>query len=479
LRRLFFRHTGPNFITQPQHYYFHPSYTSQPNYNIGPNSPISQNPTYQFYPYVPTQFHPNIVPSPPLSPSRTNQTSPYAPKPGPHQNWIYQPSNTYFFLGDQNASYYTFPYEVDPNTEIVIRGRYPYARYFTFNIASIPSHRLVEAIVGSQLIPDPGSTNPFLPGANWDETNRNYTLKIRFTAPPEGSNHFVPGAGNNVIYAGTLKNGEPNRFGLIILRIYVPSIGYDKTGGVDLPFITYSSRKKENGHRTHCKFESSSLFSEAFQNTNQPNNTEQNQIYFDDYLHLNDFANSHKRTNIKMDFRQSSDLTWKRFAPVFLQPEGNTVYTLSNLIDRDPGKLLFIRWKAPTFPDTYHNFGIVGDEDMQYWSMSFISPINLMGLYTISDYQTIIDKKGYVNLVISFGASRPSSVTSENGFTWVDASQLPLVPLFLFYRNNQISQNFLQHTAANVPTNEIVTPQDMGEYYPSGKYVDTMYFEHR
>lgn len=443
VRSLYFRQTGPNFITQPKHYYINPSYPSQPNHNIGPNSPFLQNPTYPVYPYVPTQFYPNIVPSPSLTPRQTYQTSPYIPNPGPHQNWIYQPSNTYFFLVDQNAGYYTFPYEVDPKNEIVIRGRYPYARYFTFNIASIPSHRLVDSVVGSELIPDPGSTNPFLPGANWDATNRNYTLKIRFTAPPEGSNHFVPGAGNNVIYAGTLENGEPNRFGLIILRIYVPSIGYDKTGGVDLPFITYSPGKKDKGH--------------LIQNTNQQNDKEQNQMDFDDYIHLN----SNKRNNIKIDFRQSSELIWKRFAPEFLQPEGNTVYTISNLIDRDPDKLLFIRWKAPTFPDTYHNFGIVGDEDMQYWSMSFITPINLMGLYTISDYQTIIDKKGYVKLVISFGAPRPSSVTAKNGFTWVDASQLPLVPLFLFYRNNQISHNFLHHTATNVPTNEIVTPQDM------------------
>ncbi|MDE5414255.1 hypothetical protein [Alkalihalobacterium chitinilyticum] len=476
MRSLYFKQTGPNFITQPQHYYFTPSYTSQPYYNIGPNSPVSQNPTYQVYPDVPTQFNRNIVPSPPLAPSQPYQTSPNGPIPGPHQNWIYQPSNSYFFLGDHNASYYTFPYEVDPKTEIVIRGRYPYARYFTFNIASIPSHRLVDSVVGRELIPDPGSTNPFMPGANWDATNRNYTLRIRFTAPPEGSNHFVPGAGNNVIYAGTFKNGEPNRFGMIVLRIYVPSIGYDKTGGVDLPFITYSS-EKDKGHRTHCNFESSSLYSAELQNTNQQNNNQQNQMDFDDFINLNYFANSNKRNNIKMDFRQGYDLTWKRFAPRFLQPEGNTVYTLSNLIDRDPDKLLFIRWKAPTFPDTYRNFGIVGDEDMQYWSMSFITPIGLAGLYTISDYQTIIDKSGYVNLVISFGASRPSSVTPENGFTWIDASQLPLVPLFLFYRNNQISENFLHHTAADVPTNEIVTPQDMGNYYPFGKYVDTMFFE--
>lgn len=112
---------------------------------------------------------------------------------------------------------------------------------------------------------------------------------------------------------------------------------------------------------------------------------------------------------------------------------------------------------------------------MRYWSMSFVTPIGLLAFYTISDYQTIIDKMGYVNLVISFGAPRPSGVTPENGFTWVGASHLPLVPLFLIYRNNQISPNF-PYTAKNVLKNEIVSPQEMGEYYPCGKYVNPIYF---
>jgi hypothetical protein len=119
--------------------------------------------------------------------------------------------------------------------------------------------------------------------------------------------------------------------------------------------------------------------------------------------------------------------------------------------------------------------GIVGDEDMRYWSMSFVTPGGILGLYTISDFQTIIDKKGYVNLVISFGAPRPSSVTSGNGFTWVDASQLPMVPLFLFYRNNQISESF-PYTAKDLPAGVTVPPKVMGRYYPCGNYVNPDYF---
>ncbi|WP_093054206.1 hypothetical protein [Salipaludibacillus aurantiacus] len=366
---------------------------------------------------------------------------------------------------------------MDADTDIVIKGRFPYVRHFSFTVANSPTHRLVDSVAGREFIPDPGSTNPFLPGANWGAQNRNYTLKVRFTNPPEESNHFVPGAGNNVIYAGTLENGEPNRpGGLIILRVYVPSIGYDKTGGVDLPFITYCPAKKGKRHlsSSYAEKQEGYYHSEGFFDISQQNNHDWDHKDLDDEDDFN-FINSKVRKNKKKGYKHSCDLTWRRFKPEFAQPEGNTVYTISNRIDRDPGKLLLIRWKAPTFPDTYHNIGIAGNEDMQYWSMNFITPIGLLGLSTISDYQTIIDKKGYVNLVISFGAQRPSGVTPENGFTWVDASQLPLVPLFLIYRNNQISQNF-PYTAEDVPKNKIVTPQDMGKYYPCGEYVDPNYF---
>lgn len=51
----------------------------------------------------------------------------------------------------------------------------------------------------------------------------------------------------------------------------------------------------------------------------------------------------------------------------------------------------------------------------------------------------------------------------------------PLVSLFLLYRNNQVSPN-LPYTAKNVPINEIVSPQEMGEYYPCGKYINSVFF---
>ncbi|SET44907.1 hypothetical protein SAMN05660297_02421 [Natronincola peptidivorans] len=376
------------------------------------------------------------------------------------QKWIYQPSNSLLMLGDFNASYYAFPYEVDPDIEIVIKGKFPYARYMSYTLSG-QLDNVITTAPDRMLIPDPGNINPFLPGADWNADDRNYTIKISFTPPPQGSEHFMPEAGNNTFYAGTLKDGTPNRFGLFGLRIYVPSIGYDKTGGVGLPKITYCTAKKAS------RDTSISVTVEKppqFVNLLNPASVFTREV-------------AHQCCNDMVDV--TCHLTWSRIGVIatrILQPDLNTVYILSNQIKRDPGKLLFIRWKAPTFPDTYHNIGILGNEDMRYWSMSFVTQVGLLGLYTLGDFQAIIDKKGYVNLVISFGAPRPPHVTTENGFAWIDASQLPLVPLTLFYRNNQVSPIF-PYTAKNVPEGQIVPPEIMREYYPCGKYVTPLYFK--
>jgi hypothetical protein len=387
--------------------------------------------------------------------------------PGTEQHWIHEPSDSYLFRGDHNASYNIFPYEVDPETEIVIHGRYPYARYFSLTVTG-QLNLFVASAVDHELIPDPGSTNPFLPGSNWDAKNRNYTLKIRFTAPPKGSDRFVPGAGNNIIYAGTLANGAPNIQGLIILRIYVSSIGYDKkTGGVGFPTITYCAARKHKGYQVSSRLD--------IQNSKS---NKQNRKSFNDYVDFNNYANGNTINTRDKKSSHGCELTWRTQSRIVeaISPDSNTAYIISEQLHREPGQLLFIRWKAPTFPDTYHNIGITGTEDMRYWSMTFLTPVGIIGLYTLGDFQAIIDKKGYVNLVISFGAPRPSCVTTENGFTWVDVSHLPLVPLFLEYRNNQISKHF-PYTAKDVPTDETVPPEVMGKYYPCGKYVNPMYFD--
>jgi hypothetical protein len=365
--------------------------------------------------------------------------------------WIYEPSDNVLVFGDFNASYYMFPYKSDPDIDIVIKGQYPHARYMSITVGGETDIPIV-SVYDQLLMPNPGSVNPFYPRADWDAENRDYTLIVRF-APPLANNYFIPGPGCNIVLAGVLpQNGKINRDGIITLRIYAPGIGYDKKGGVSLPAISYRARAAD--HADDSK-------------------TAEEPAHWKNYV-----ANAKLEEQSSLFF--DCELEWFKPNAVrssLLQFNPNTVYMISSMLKRAPGKLLFIRWKAPAVPDTYHNTGITGGYDMRYWSVTFFAKHGDFGFKTIGDYQTVIDKNGFVNMVVSLGVPRPHFVTAENGFTWVDLADLPLLDYYILYRNVLVSPGF-KYTAKTVCEGKEVPPEIMGAYYPCGKYVEPGYLEH-
>src|SRR5918911_101150 len=61
---------------------------------------------------------------------------------------------------DEAAVYYSGHYQAAPGTHIRITGRYPHARYMSFNVYD-NLQRPLDALADVQIGPDPGSTNPF------------------------------------------------------------------------------------------------------------------------------------------------------------------------------------------------------------------------------------------------------------------------------------------------------------------------------
>src|SRR5690348_17083229 len=66
---------------------------------------------------------------------------------------------------DGAAIYWTGRYQAVPGTRIRITGRYPHARYMSFNVYD-NLQRPLDAVADVELAPDPGSTNPFAVGAS-------------------------------------------------------------------------------------------------------------------------------------------------------------------------------------------------------------------------------------------------------------------------------------------------------------------------
>src|SRR6478672_12303305 len=66
---------------------------------------------------------------------------------------------------DSSAQYWTGSYRAIPGTHIRIDGIYPYARYTSWNVYD-PALRPFTHKADVDIAPDPGSANPFLPGAD-------------------------------------------------------------------------------------------------------------------------------------------------------------------------------------------------------------------------------------------------------------------------------------------------------------------------
>ncbi|MFN2593990.1 MAG: hypothetical protein ABR579_03760, partial [Actinomycetota bacterium] len=125
---------------------------------------------------------------------------------------------------DTSATYWMAHLPYAAGGRLVVRGRYPNARYFSFH-AYDEAQRPVDSIADYQIQPDPGGSNPF---ASRSHRSGSYTAYVDFSAPPHTR-------ARNTIYAGEMQGGAPNPAGFLIYRIYIPTDPKEPTGGVPLP----------------------------------------------------------------------------------------------------------------------------------------------------------------------------------------------------------------------------------------------------
>lgn len=131
---------------------------------------------------------------------------------------------------DTAAAYWTLRYGVQPGLTLTVKGRFPDARYLSFNtydsrFRSFTTNGVASAIADYQIVPDPGSVNPWRqPSA----VGGSYTVSIR----PDV----------NIGTANTLPlapSGTPDGAkGYLILRAYLPAGG---PAAVELPTVTFAT----------------------------------------------------------------------------------------------------------------------------------------------------------------------------------------------------------------------------------------------
>ena len=370
---------------------------------------------------------------------------------------------------DDSAQYYSGAYQLAPGTRIRIHGRFPHARYMSFNVYDA-AQRPLDGLADINIAPDPGSSDPFRFGAfRNDEQQRDYTVFID-TGPKPAQR--AP----NTLYTGTGQNGAPNTSGTFIYRIYIPDNGRDATGGVGLPTVTVEPADGSGGEATSpCA------------NTDKPTVTG-----------LND-AVAQQALPDRPATSPSGPPKWRKFVnvassvaigttgsptvgPADLDQLGGSGGFLSNLdnayvsafIDRSAGQVVVTRFRAPTFPDTRPPAQRMPGGQLRYWSLCTNDPATQRFVACANDDRSVVAPDGVVTYVVSTPAQRPANATRSCFVNW-----LPWGPSsrgVLIYRNMLPDPGFAESIQRARPDHEAET---MGDYFPQSAYTSKSGFQAR
>ena len=314
---------------------------------------------------------------------------------------------------DTDATYWTMPVDTTAWKEVIIKGKYPASRFFSFT-TYVAKGAAVDAIHDVDVDPDPGSSNPFRRGSSGQD--HEYTVSV--SGGPPARNHI---------------NFGDTPLGWIIYRIYVADKGLDRMAGVPLPAVTLIDQDGGDHPLPVC---------------NTPRDQQVRVLIKE--LRANGFGDLVDYWRTKFSEGDDGGYAGGNCQPedqlVFWIPKNTGAY-FPNPFNKyiagpglcfQPGKVVIVRGKGAVFPDTYNGNpvwkpAIPGEIQLRYWSMCNNNQIKPFPVVLCQpDYVTNLDKQGFYTYVLGEGDSPPP---------WLppDASWLPwgskLVPNILIFRN--------------------------------------------
>ena len=336
---------------------------------------------------------------------------------------------------DKRPTYFLGQLEMPPGTNLTIRGRFPYARYFKIALYEFERNTFValggEDMAGYDIEPDPGSANPFPVGADRTVKNRNYTFHVVADDAPKNRADRA----KNTVYAG-----KEQKEIQIVFRVYLSDEGYDGCGwgpgngpSHEGPPFTYEA-KLADGTRLPAQ--------EVVKRFGRPLGSAPPPFKTDEWYAL---INS-KKNDPALDPASAparKDSPWGLFwgmkytvAGAFMPPEEQakikiasemegggdptTAYMVTYL-SRKFGPVYVFRAKMPTFPDTFGGTKIMADGQVKYWSVCTMASAPSGELWDgVTDMMLPLDDQRYYTIVVSRPEDRPKNATKENGVAWIN-----------------------------------------------------------
>ena len=371
---------------------------------------------------------------------------------------------------DLGARYWTSSFPLPPGAELILKGRYPHARYMSFNVydaAAQPTDGLADA----DIAPDEGSSNPFIPGARRDVEKRGYTVRVVSGARPEKREP-------NTIYLNAA--GQPSATGVIMYRVYVPDTGRDPSGGTGVPEV---SMRLASGQvldqSATCESRGDSPAAQALDSfhasadgpgADPSNPTSEDPIRWEAFF------------NYFQAFSYPAQATPAAAVRTVLPREKlggflsnvDNAYTLATA-SRGIGPVVVLEGRAPVTPRTLDGRPLMEDGQVRYWSLCENEFASQRVIDCVFDEQVRTDARGRFTVVMSEPGERPANARPECGVNWIAWGVQP--DSLLILRHMLPSVSFAQ---AIQRVSEVVTEQAViGEYLPVGRHTTRAEFEAR
>ncbi|MGW5384771.1 hypothetical protein [Nocardia sp. NPDC003963] len=319
---------------------------------------------------------------------------------------------------DTFADYWMTLVPAAPGTDVTLRGQFPHARYMSF--VSYSSGVATGVLTDTAIVPDAGSGNPFPAGAERQNENRSYTVRVVAGDRPADPEP-------NTLYARAVDGVIP-----VIYRVYRPDAGRDAMGGTGLPRTTV---RTPGGAVELADCGSSTSDSD-------PHGV---------------FPESR--------VRPGGRATPPPRAPQWAGSEGGGLFPnpdnkyLATLVDS--GRTAIVRGRLPETPDTFPGTPRMAPAQLRYWSMCSGDGPSTSTLGCLVDDQIPVDEDGEFTIVISAPEHRPDP---RCGAAWLPANSGETL---LIMRNMLPADDFPDSVQNADPENPAPV---LGSYYPEVTY---------
>jgi hypothetical protein len=387
---------------------------------------------------------------------------------------------------DATTFYWAAAFTIPAGAKLSLEGQFPHSRYMSvisYDAAGVP----LESVADYLIKPSPGSTNPFLPGADRSTQNRNYRLNVVDQQPDPGLKRGMNLAGETRSEIAAPKYGGGQQ--VILYRIYAADFGTDETGGTGLPIpvLTLADGTVLRGPAT-CA---------ALKARQMPQiDAAALAVPMDKYYELlaaaakiSPVAPATNPPTWYMQLDRAALYAIYTGAPISddaPRSEGGFYPNLDNqyirtILNRKLGRVFVLRGKAPTTPKTVHGDPTMGTGELRYWSFcSNQGFANSRVNACVHDENIPVGPDGYYTIVVSRAADRPRNAITPCGIAWLpmadDGDGAVDADATVLQLRHMLSTTAFPHAIQAISKPSTVA-KDMAEYFPKGSYMSVSAFE--